>query len=172
MSDLYSQTEVVSDSDQMAIRDGRMFRAYTTFSLAPLATKYVLIRTPLDKITVFHGRYVDCIGSRVNMKVYANPVFSDQGVAVNTKFNLNSLSSNTTTALVFTDPVFSNKGIEIDIALLSGGSQAHVTQGSKDIIDFERIFPDGVYFLTEFENLDNAMSADILYKLVWEEVTE
>lgn len=172
MSDLYAQTEVVSDSDQMAIRDGRMYRAYTTFTLAPLTSKYVLIRTPLDKLTVFHGRYVDCVGARANMKVYVNPVFSAEGTPVTTKFNLNSTSLNTTTGMVYLDPTFSNKGIEVDMAILAGGNQAHVSQGSKDVLDFERIFPEGVYFLTEFTNIDNAASTDIMYKLIWEEVTK
>lgn len=170
MSELYYQTEVVATLDQIAIKDGRMFRAYYNFSVDPLSSKYVLIRTPVDKFVIFHGRYVNVVGSNLNMIVYSNPVFSSQGVENTKKFNLNSNSANQTTGMFWSDPVFSSKGVETDRTILSGGVQAHVTSGSQDVADFERILPDDIYFLVEFQNTDNTNTANVVYKLTWEEI--
>lgn len=170
MTNLYSQTEIVSDSDQLAIRDGRMFRAYFKFTVAPLATKQILIKTALNNLTIFHGRFVDAVGANTEFTVYTPPTFSAQGVENLKKFNLNSTSLITTTARMWEDPTIITKGTEVDALILSGGNQAHVTSGSRDVMEFERIFPMDTYFLSEFKNLDNTNTVSIVYKLVWEEL--
>lgn len=170
MSDLYSQTEIISDSDQLAIRDGRMFRAYFKFTVAPLATKQILIRTATDNLTVFHGRFVDAVGANCEFTVYSPPTFSAQGTENFKKFNMNSLSPKITTARFWENPTIITKGNEVDAMILSGGNQAHVTSGSRDVMEFERIFPMGLYFLSEFTNTDNTNSLSVIYKLIWEEV--
>lgn len=170
MSDLYSQTEVVSDSDQMAIRDGRMFRAYFKFTVAPLQTKQILIKTADVNLTVFHGRFIDAVGANAQLVIFANPTFSAQGTENTKKFNLNSTKSITTTARFWENPTIITKGSEADALLLAGGNQAHVTSGSRDVMEFERIFNPSVYFLSEFSNLDNSNNLEIVYKVVWEEL--
>lgn len=170
-TNLYSQTEIVSDSDQLAIRDGRMFRAYFKFTIAPLGTKQVLIQTATNKITVFHGRFVDALGANAELSVYSSPTFTTQGTESFKKFNLNSLSTNSTTAKFWENPSILTKGVESDALILSGGNQAHVTSGSRDVMEFERIFPSSVYFLSEFVNLDNTNSLSVIYKVVWEELS-
>jgi|APGre2960657404_1045060.scaffolds.fasta_scaffold00061_19 hypothetical protein len=171
MSNLYSQTEIVSDSDQLAIRDGRMYRAYFKFTVAPLTTKQILIKTASEVMTVFHGRFIDTVGANAQLVIFSGPTFSSQGTENLKKFNMNSLSLNVTTARFWENPVVSVKGSEVDSLLLAGGSQAHVTSGSRDVMEFERIFPPDLYFLSEFTNLDNTNSLTVVYKVVWEEVS-
>lgn len=169
MSNLHSQTEICSDSDQLAIRDGRMFRAYFKFTVAGNATKQILIKTSPNIITVHHGRFIDAVGSNAQFVVYSNPIITSEGTESFKKFNLNALSSNVTAARFWENPTVSNKGTEVDALLLAGGNQSHTTSGSRDVMEFERIFPQNAYFLTEFTNLDN-MTLNIVYKVIWEEV--
>jgi hypothetical protein len=170
MSNIYSQTEIVSDSDQLAIRDGRMFRAYFKFTIASLGTKQILIKTSDNNLTIFHGRFIDSVGANSELVVYSNPTFSSEGTENFKKFNLNSTSTITTTARMWENPAIITKGVEIDSLIFAGGIQAHVTSGSRDVMEFERIFPQSSYFLSEFKNLDNVHPVTMVYKIVWEDL--
>lgn len=166
------QTEIVSETSEIAIKDGRMFRAYTHFNLAPLGSRQILLRTSIDDLTILHGRFVDTVGSTVEFTLYANPTVTDNGVEETKVFNLNTTSNNTTTAKMWLDPTVSNKGVEVDFAYFSGGNQAHISSGSGSTMEFPRVFPENIFFLAEFINPDNTNTANIIYKLIFEEYSE
>lgn len=170
MLNLYSQTEIVSDSDQLAIRDGRMFRSYVKFTIPAGGSQQVLIKTSENVLTIHHGRYVTVRGASVDLTVTANPTFTNEGTEVLTKFNLNSTKLNTTTAMLWLTPTITSTGVEIDYVEFDGGTQAHMVSGGNDVLDFERIIPQNVYFLATFVNKDITNPVDVIYKLTWEEL--
>lgn len=168
-------SEIVTEMSMAAMLDGRLFRWFSKFTLAPSATKEFIFKMPDDPtLLLFHGRLFSSKTAGCDLDVYINPTFSDLGTPNNNFFNLDGNSPNSPQALVWEGPTLIDDGVLVDVDSTHGtidtGSGNKGSTGSQTTREFPRIMPKGLYALARATNVSTLNSAEVIYKLFWEEL--